>query len=541
MTTSSERENRQPTFSSSSANEITTGNFVAGAIFLLAIGQFAFFTWLTSNQPIIDLWGFRTAQTAVAVPYILREGAWFATVVPVFGEPWVLPIEFPFYQWCVALLVRSTGAPIDTCGRTVSAFFAVATLWPVFLLAKSAGLQRRYTLIVGALWLLAPVVLFFGRSFLIETTTVFVSAVWLAFYVRFLTSKSYMDFITCLIFGVLAALVKITCFAGFIVVGFIYTCVLMWRQRERLAGNFFALLFAGGTVFFAAVSFTIWVEYTDQFMAENPLAALLRSQNLTSWYLGDWNDRWGVPLWNWTIRLRALPDALGIAWYVTLYGLARVGPQNRLFWLALVLLAGYLSNFIFFPKLHINHFYYQVENAILLCAVAATIIEALLQRRWFIEGYLVLAVIVAGQLWTFYNSLYFKVISDDLRKHPYYQASMVLRDVTPPNSVIVAFGTGYGADLPYFADRRGIILANWFPISAIRQVLFDERNRWFGGRKLGAVVDCAVYENQIIGPELFPIRDELKRELDGKTIVVSGSFQGATLSPTKCDISLPRE
>src|SRR4030095_13240921 len=105
MTTSSERENRQPTFSSSSANEITTGNFVAGAIFLLAIGQFAFFTWLTSNQPIIDLWGFRTAQTAVAVPYILREGAWFATVVPVFGEPWVLPIEFPFYQWCVALLV----------------------------------------------------------------------------------------------------------------------------------------------------------------------------------------------------------------------------------------------------------------------------------------------------------------------------------------------------------------------------------------------------------------------------------------------------
>jgi hypothetical protein len=537
-TTFFEPENKQATFYSPSANRIASGDFVAGTLFLLAIGQFAFFTWLTSNQPIIDMWGFRTAQTAVAVPYILREGAWFATVVPIFGEPWVLPLEFPFYQWCVALLVWSTGAPIDACGRLVSAFFAVAILWPVFLLAKSVGLERRYTIIVGVLWLSAPVVVFFGRSFLIETTIVFLSAVWLAFYVRFLTSKSYMDCITCLVFGVLAALVKITCFAGFVVVGFIYTCVFVWCQRERLAANFLALLFSGGTVFFAAVALTIWVGYADEFMAQNPLAALLRSQNLTSWYLGDWNDRWSVAS---TIRRRALPEALGIAWYVAFYGLARVGPRNRLFWIALVLFAGYLSDFMFFPNLQMKHYYYQVENAILLCAAAAIITEALLQRSRFVEGYLVLAVIVAGQLWTFYSGHYFKVITDDLRKHPYYQASMVLRDATPPNSVIVAFGLGYGADLLYFADRRGIIPANWFPIPAIRQVLFDERSRWFGGRKLGAVVDCAVYENQVIGRDLVPIRDELKRELSGKTISVSGSFYGTTLDPPKCDISLPRE
>ena len=60
-------------------------------------------------------------------------------------------------------------------------------------------------------------------------------------------------------------------------------------------------------------------------MAQNPLAALLRSQNLTSWYLGDWNDRWSVAS---TIRRRALPEALGIAWYVAFYGLARVGPHR---------------------------------------------------------------------------------------------------------------------------------------------------------------------------------------------------------------------
>jgi hypothetical protein len=97
---------------------------------------------------------------------------------------------------------------------------------------------------------------------------------------------------------------------------------------------------------------------------------------------------------------------------------------------------------------------------------------------------------------------------------------------------------GYGADLPYFSDRRGIVLANWFPIPAVRQVLFDEREHWLGGRKIGAIVDCSVYAVQDIGPALVPIRDELKREFSGRTVEVPGTFYGAT-PHSKCDIFLP--
>lgn len=540
-TTFSQQQNQQPTFSSPSANRLAGGDFVAWAIFLLALGQFMIFTWLTLGQPIIDLWGFRPPQTAIAVPYILRNGQWLATALPILGEPWVIPFEFPFFQWCVALLASLTGAPVDASGRLVSAFFAIATLWPLFLLAKSVGLGRRFALIAGALWLMAPVVSFFGRSFLIETTVVFLSAGWLAFYVRTVTRGRYGDFIACVVFGVLAALVKITGFAGFVVVGFVQTCALVWRHRERLAEITRPLMLAGGTVLLPVIALIAWGDYSDAFMAQNPLATLLRTQNLLSWFFGVWSDRWSVALWDWTIRLRALPEALGSAWYVALYGLARMGVRNRLFPMALTLLASYISGFLFFPQLHIAHYYYQVENAILLCAAAAIVTEALLRRGRSVEGYLVLAVIMAGQLWYFYTGNYFKILKDDLHKHPYYQTSLVLREVTPPDSVIVAFGLGYGADLPYYADRRGIILANWFPIPAMRQVLFDERDRWFGGRKVGAIVDCSVYESQVIGPNLIPIRDELKREFSGKTIVVNGSFYGATLIPSKCDIFLPGE
>jgi hypothetical protein len=57
-----------------------------------------------------DFARFRTSQTAVVVPYMLREGAWLANVVPIFGEPWIVPFEFPFHQWCVALLTWTTGS-----------------------------------------------------------------------------------------------------------------------------------------------------------------------------------------------------------------------------------------------------------------------------------------------------------------------------------------------------------------------------------------------------------------------------------------------
>jgi hypothetical protein len=35
--------------------------------------------------------------------------------------------------------------------------------------------------------------------------------------------------------------------------------------------------------------------------------------------------------------------------------------------------------------------------------------------------------------------------------------------------------------------------------------------------------------------------DELKREFSGKTIEVNGSFYGATLLSSKCDVFLPGE
>jgi hypothetical protein len=436
-----------------------------------------------------------------------------------------------------------TGAPLDACGRLVSAFFVLAILWPVFLIAKAthAPTARRVTLLTGALWLFAPTVVFWGRTFLIESTTAFLSLGWLAFYIRFLIRRNYIDCLVCLLFGVLAAVVKITAFAAFVAVGFIYTCIYILDRRDRFLKAIPTLLLAAGTVAIPAAALLSWGRFTDGLLAQNPLTSLLRVSSIPEWYFGVWSDHWSKSLWDWTIRRRDLPEALGNAWYIAAFGLAILGLRRRSFWWCTTLLIGFISGYLFFPRLRMNNPYYLLENAILLCAVVAIVTNELLCLGYYIPAYLILGITVAGQLWTLHNGADGIVLKDDLHRHPYYLAGLAVKAATPPDSVIVGFGLDWGADVPYFADRRAIIIANWFPEATVRQMLFEQRDHWFGGRKLGAVVDCTVFNSQRIDVNLEPIRDALEQEQPGKTIEVTGSFYGADVSSPKCKIFVPQQ
>jgi hypothetical protein len=514
---------------------------VVGTVFCVALFQFIILTWVALDQPILDMWGFRPAQTAVSVPYMLHGGALLANVVPVFGEPWILPQEFPFFQWCVALMSWVTKIEIGSCGRTVSAIFTLAAIWPIVLLAGelTPTKKSRVALLVSSLWLLSPVVVFWGRSFLIETTIVFLSLGWLAFYVRFLNKGGLLNYSACLAFGVLAASVKVTALAGFVVAGFFYSCFFLWMKRSSLKIDLQRLLFAGLTLVFSAGSLFAWSAYTDSFMRQNPLASMLRVSSMPAWYFGVWSDRWSKELWDWAIRLRDLPEALGSVWFVPVLGLIYAAFRGgRGFWLSLALIVSYLSVYMFFPKLHMYNAYYQVENVILLCAAVAVVIEILLRNGNVLIGYGILGITISSQIYGIYAGDYGPLLFEDLHKHPYYQAALKIKEATPLNSVVVGFGMGWGADVPFYAERRGIILPNWAPSSTVHEMLFEDRDRWLGGRSIGAVVDCSVFGSQQISASLEPIRDELFQELGGKVIEIKGTVVAASASPPECRVVL---
>jgi hypothetical protein len=282
----------------------------------------------------------------------------------------------------------------------------------------------------------------------------------------------------------------------------------------------------------------IWHAYSDKFLLQNPLAAILRVSSMPAWYFGVLSDRWSKDLWSWTIYTRDLHEALGAAWFVSVFGLVYLAFRSRFFWLSLVLVVCYLSAYMLFPRLHIGNPYYQVENVALLCAAVVAIIEGLFRRGHVAAGYGIAGITLLSQIATLYSGTYAPLLFDDLHKHPYYLSGLAIKQATQPDSVLVVFGLGWGADVSYYAERRSLVIADWFPPSLVHEMLFEQREHWLGGRKLGALVDCAVFDNQRIAPALEPIRDALKQEMTGQVIEVTGSFQGATVNPPGCKIYL---
>src|SRR5262249_14402746 len=157
------------------------------------------------------------------------------------------------------------------------------------------------------------------------------------------------DFAVCLAFGLLAGLAKPTALAGFLVVGFIYTCAVVFAERRAVGPLILPLTCAALTVLLPIAAVLLWGRVANHYMAANPLATLLRFQNLIGWYFGKLDDRVSATLWDWVVYRRAIPEGLGIAWLAAVYGLVRVGPASRHFWIAGALVVGWLSSFLLFP------------------------------------------------------------------------------------------------------------------------------------------------------------------------------------------------
>jgi hypothetical protein len=124
-------------------------------------------------QPLVDVHAFRQTQTALTAYWMQKEGFALAYQTPVAGFPWAIPFEFPIYQVIVALLSSFTGLDLSATGRLVSFFFLVACAWPVFGMSRRLDWPRPVPWIICALLWTSPFHVYWGRTFMIETTALF--------------------------------------------------------------------------------------------------------------------------------------------------------------------------------------------------------------------------------------------------------------------------------------------------------------------------------------------------------------------------------
>ena len=99
---------------------------------------------------------------------------------PVLGPPWSIPFEFPLYQWLVAAVAGTHLLPLDQAGRLVSVVFFLLTLIPTHSLLAALRIPGPMRLVFLSLVLVSPFYLFWSRTFLIESTGLFLCVSYVA-------------------------------------------------------------------------------------------------------------------------------------------------------------------------------------------------------------------------------------------------------------------------------------------------------------------------------------------------------------------------
>lgn len=432
---------------------------VAAVVALCAAFFVAGLGW---NQPLLEQHSFRQTQTAITTYWGIRSGWQFAYETPLFGAPWSVPFEFPLFQWLVSVVVLLTDLPIDTAGRFTSFGFHVGCAAVLAVLLRQLGAGRDGAVLGGALFLFAPVNMFWGRSFLIESCALFFALAFLATVATSLHSRTrfvkYASLVFALVLGVVGAAVKITTFV--VPAAMAIGVALVTPRLPTSWREFGAALVRAAPVAFVAVGALVvaiaWYRFTDSQKALNPIAQLLTSSNLSGWNFGTLEDRFSRGLWFDTIVGRAIPESVGfIAVAMILSSGAFLVRGRRLALLALFVLA-FIAFFLLFPRLNQIHNYYQYAAAVWLVSAVALALGVLADRwpRMAIAAFLCMAVFQWAAFGQRYLPSVVQPFSESLNRT--LSLASAVQGMTSRDGVVMALGVGWSSEIAYYAERRFI-------------------------------------------------------------------------------------
>jgi hypothetical protein len=468
---------------------------VAGGLVILLPLAVALWAWWTYvDQPILENHAFRQTQTAITSYWMAHDGFRFDYQTPVAGAPWSIPLEFPLYQSLVAAASRGFGTSLDATGRTLSFVFFLASLIPAALIVRRLNLPRRVFFAFAALYLSSPLYLFWGRTFMIETTATCLTLFALAFGLDVVRRQAgWATVLAASAFATLALLQKVTTAApaiGLLGVGWLVHGGsrrgegARWAPREWLKAAL-----AWGLPLAVAAG---WNSYTDAVKVKNAFGPLLMAANMHHWNFGSLEQRVSKELWLEVVLARGvyLNTGRGLGAFVVLAALTwRSTARTR--GLIAACLVAYLAALLVFTNLHIVHDYYQVACTVFLIAAVAVAI-----------GYWLPAAVRLPQAWA---AVLLPVVLVNLHLfRRRYERPMMHRAVSPAagqtlalaaeierrvpeGEPILVYGYEWSSEIAYYSRRKSFTVPSIFPRHD--ETLRDPA-RFLGGRPPAAVLVC---------------------------------------------------
>lgn len=429
----------------------------------VAIGLGACHLFCGWNHAIYDHHGFRQAQTAISTYFLLEGGPWVAYETPVFGAPWSIPIEFPTFQLLTAGVVQLTGVHLEQAGRSVGVLFYVVAMFAVWALFGALEVGPACRLVPVALMAVSPLLLFWSRTLMIESTAAGLGALYLLFVARhLLMTSTRTNLVLGAVFGVLTALTKVTTFATFgLLAASLMVIELGGLRVPGQTGRVALLRRLGPAVLaFAGLPFAAgvaWVRYADHLRQLNPMAnGFLTTAALQDWTFGTWEQKTAWSTWQ---KLLDSTVSLTVGHYgvlaVVLIAVLLLRHHRAMIALSL---ASYVMVFAIFTNLYFVHDYYGCGNAVALIIAVALVVVALVKAprgRSQTIGVVLLIVLVAASFIR-YRTHYFPLV----RSNEDYFGTVLgeeIRRVTRADEVVLIYGNDWSAAIPYGARRRALM------------------------------------------------------------------------------------
>lgn len=440
------------------------------------------------TKPILEAHAFRQTQTALTIYWLLHGGPLLAYEMPNLGFPWSLPLEFPTYQWLVAL-VSLAGLPIDPAGRLVGFAFYLGCLWPLRMLLRTERFDSKTYLILAALFLGSPFYLYWSRTVMIESCAVFFDLWWLALFAAAARAERIAAgrIVTLIAVGSIGALTKVTTFPGFMLIAGVLFLAVIRRSNDRRSRLPVLGALAAGTVLPILVT-AVWVAYSDGLKAANPFGFPLISANLHEWNFGTIKQRLSLDLWQGVIFARAPSEALGYGKWLALAALVGALIDRKYVVPAATCLLAFLAPFLVFTNLHMVHDYYQYSVGLFLLGAVGLGLASM--RRWARGWICVLALvaILAGQAVKFYHYYGHYLLEDDTQLLRYRVAELA-RSRTQPGQSLIVIGFDWSSEVPYYGERKALEIPFKTDTALLRRV-FEDPQHFLGNEKLGGIVYC---------------------------------------------------
>jgi hypothetical protein len=472
-----------------------------------------------ARLPILEFHGFRQTQTAMTTYWMLREGWHLDYQTPVAGYPWSIPFEFPIYQSLVALIVYLGNFSLDTTGRFVSLAFLFACALPAFAISRRIKLSSETPWVFSILLWSSPLYLFWGRTFMIETSAIFFTFAALPYAIDLLPEHPHWNstlwFILWITLGMLqkitTALPEMIIIFFMIVISHLKTVgfrLPTLQKTVQVATAFFVPILIAG----------LWTYYAEVTRAQNILGLEMTSKSLTLWNFGTLQQYLDFGIYKTIIWDRAMVRNAGSILGAFILVISLFFGERHTKIPLLISLALFLLPIEIFINLNLVHDYYQVSSVLfLLGGLSIAIVNLKEKVRNKIPIILAITLIFTTFNLFQYKQTYWRLI-DDLQNSSNQAAnqillvSKVLNKYTPQGSAVVILGADWSSEIGYYAERKSFTVPDWrnrpdWPGKSnwkgkYNKILYNP-TAYLGNEELGSIVFCTDQDHQFQAKEMI--------------------------------------